>query len=96
MDLDIELKRKVLKYRSVTFRALQKVGFIAEPGTKEFEIAKDYMEMAQNYYNDGCYFQEKGDLLTALASFSYAHAWMDAGVRAKILLGTDSDLFTLP
>ena len=52
--------------------------------------------MAQNYYEDGCYFQGKRDLLTALASFSYAHAWLDAGVRARILEGSDGDLFTLP
>jgi len=41
-------------------------------------------------------FKEKGDLLTALASFSYAHAWLDAGVRAKLFEAEDDQLFTLP
>ncbi|MBS3057208.1 MAG: DUF357 domain-containing protein, partial [Candidatus Diapherotrites archaeon] len=33
----------------------------------------------------------------ALAAFSYAHAWLDAGVRAKLLDARgDDNLFTLP
>ena len=51
--------------------------------------------MANNYFNDGKYYKEKGNLLTALASFSYAHAWLDAGVRAFLFDATDDQLFTL-
>jgi hypothetical protein len=52
--------------------------------------------MTKNYFSDAQHFKEKGDLLTALASFSYAHAWLDAGVRAKIFHADDDQLFTLP
>jgi hypothetical protein len=52
--------------------------------------------MTNNYLNDGKYYREKGELLIALASFSYAHAWLDAGVRARVFAATDDQLFTLP
>ncbi len=97
MDIQIELEQKVERYKSLTAKALQKVAISAAKGTKEHDIAKDYLKMAQNYYDDACHFQEKGDLLTSLASFSYAHAWLDAGVRAAILDAKgDSRLFTTP
>ena len=73
MSIRIELERKAEKYHSLTELALKKVSIIADSGTREHEIARDFLEMAQNYYEDGCYFQEKGDLLTALASFSYVY-----------------------
>lgn len=96
MDIQTELEQKVEKYQALTREALQKVSITAAKGTKEHGIAADYLEMSQRYYDDGCYFKEKGDFLTALASFSYAHAWLDAGVRARILGGEDSSLFTMP
>jgi hypothetical protein len=52
--------------------------------------------MAKNYYDDAKFFKEKGNLLTSLAAFSYAHAWLDAGVRARIFEASDDQLFTLP
>ena len=52
--------------------------------------------MARNYYSDAGHFGKQGDMLLALAAYSYAHAWLDAGVRAGILDGKgDSRLFTL-
>ncbi len=53
--------------------------------------------MAKNYLSDGKHFQEKKEGSLALAAFSYAHAWLDAGVRAGFLDGKEDDrLFTLP
>ncbi len=96
MSLESDLKTKVKKYKSLTETALKKVSVLAEKGSKEHDIALDYLDMAKNYFNDACYYEQKGDFLTALASFSYSHAWLDAGVRAKILKGSDDKLFTLP
>lgn len=85
-----ELEEKLIKYRLLTKKALEKADIIEEEG-------RDLMEMARNYYKDGKYFEEKGDKLTALASYSYAHAWIDAGVRLKKLDGKGDDkLFVLP
>lgn len=95
--IEVQLSEKVKKYRSLTEEALKKVSVSAEKGSREFAIAADFLAMARNYFNDARHFEEKGELLLALAAFSYAHAWLDAGVRAKILDGkNDSRLFTLP
>lgn len=90
-----ELIKKVKKYESLTKRALSEIKKKEDISEKEEKIAKDFLEMATNYYNDGKYYQEKNDLLTALASFSYAHAWLDAGVRAYLFDAEDDQLFTL-
>lgn len=96
-DLHAQLVERVNRYHHVTQSALQKISVKAKPGTKEHTIALDYLTMANNYFNDALHFQEQGELLLALAAFSYAHAWMDAGVRAGILDGQNDDrLFTLP
>ena len=94
---EAELGAKVKKYRSLTAAALKKVSIKSEKGSKEYVMAADFVSMAQNYFNDAKHFQEKGNLLNALAAFSYAHAWLDAGVRARVLDGKkDNKLFTLP
>ena len=91
------LKQRVARYRQLTEAALQKVSISAEKGGVDFKRAKDFISMAQNYFNDAKHFEQKGKLELALAAFSYAHAWLDAGVRAGFLDGKgDSKLFTLP
>ena len=95
--LEKQLAEKVKKYRSLTGKALEKISIYAENGSKDYAVAEDFLEMARNYFSDGKHFEEKGELILALAAYSYAHAWLDAGVRAKILDGKgDSRLFTLP
>jgi hypothetical protein len=52
--------------------------------------------MAASYLDDGRHFREEGDLVNALASFSYGHAWLDAGARAGLFdVPTDGELFTV-
>jgi len=87
----------VQRYRLLTIEALGKVSICAEEGGRDFERAEDFIAMAKNYLNDGNHFEEKNELALALAAFSYAHAWLDAGVRAGFLDGKQDDrLFTLP
>ncbi len=96
-DLKLQLEERVNKYKELTQHALQKVSIKAKEGTREHTIAMDYLTMANNYFNDAIHFQQQGELLLSLAAFSYAHAWLDAGVRAEILDGANDDrLFTLP
>ena len=53
--------------------------------------------MSKNYFSDALYFEEKKDFLTALAAYSYAHAWLDAGVKAGWFDHRGDDLlFVLP
>jgi len=96
MTLQIDLEKKVDKYQKLTEKALSEIKLKEGITQKEKEIALDFLSMTTNYLNDGKYYKEKGELLIALASFSYAHAWMDAGVRARIFHAEDDQLFTLP
>ena len=96
MGLIEELRLKVQKYENLTAEALKKVEIIAEKGTKQYELAEAFIEMARNYYSDAKFYADKGDNLTALASFSYAHAWLDAGIKAGFLKGSDERLFIQP
>jgi uncharacterized protein len=91
-----ELIKKVEKYEALTKRGISEIKKKTNLDSNQEKIADDFLSMANNYYNDGLFFKDKGDLLTALASFSYAHAWLDAGVRAYLFDATDDQLFTLP
>ncbi len=91
-----ELIKKVEKYEALTKRGLSEIKKKTNLDLNQDKIADDFLSMANNYFNDGLFFKDKGDLLTALASFSYAHAWLDAGVRAYLFDATDDQLFTLP
>ena len=96
-ESDAKLAEKVEKYNALTSKALEKVKIKEGLSEKELEIAKDFLQMANNYFNDARHFQKNGELLTALAAFSYAHAWLDAGVRAALFDAKNDDvLFTLP
>jgi hypothetical protein len=91
------LQEKVVRYKSLTEQALKKVSIKEGISEKEKGIAEDFLSMARNYLNDGKHFEEGKELELALAAFSYAHAWLDAGVRAGFLDGKQDDqLFTLP
>ncbi|HZX20418.1 MAG TPA: DUF357 domain-containing protein [archaeon] len=86
-----KIEEKLKKYRELTKKALAKVGIIDK------EKGNELIEMARNYYNDAIHFEKEGKLLTALAAYSYAHAWIDAGVRLGFLDGKNDDqLFVLP
>jgi uncharacterized protein len=92
---DKELIEKVEKYESTTKKGLAEIKKKTDLDEMHEKVANDFLSMANNYFNDGKFFKEKGDLLTALASFSYAHAWLDAGVRAHLFDAINDQLFTL-
>ena len=91
-----DLIKKVEKYQIITKKGIEEIKVKENLTVDQQKIANDFLSMANNYYNDAKFFKEKGDLLTSLASFSYAHAWLDAGVRSHIFDATDDQLFTLP
>lgn len=91
-----ELKGRVEKYRRLTETALGKISIVAETG-RDKAVAEDFLQMCKSYLSDGKHFEEQGKLSLALAAYSYAHAWLDAGVRAKLFDAKgNSKLFTLP
>jgi hypothetical protein len=87
---------KLNKYFDVTGRALKKVK-ISNPVKSHLErIAKDYLDMAQRYYDDAKHFRDNGDYVNAFAALNYSHGWLDAGARIGIFdVEHDSVLFTV-
>ncbi len=96
MSAEKDLIEKVNKYEKLTARGLKEIKMKKNLSASDKAIAEDFLQMAKNYYNDANFFKEQGNLLTSLAAFSYAHAWLDAGVRAHLFDATDDQLFTLP
>ncbi|MDO8428114.1 MAG: DUF357 domain-containing protein [Candidatus Diapherotrites archaeon] len=95
-NLENELSKRTEKYRKLTEKALKVIKIEQGLSEKEQRIAEDFLSMAKNYLEDGKYYEKKGELLIAVCSYSYAHAWLDAGVRARIFKAKDNMLFTLP
>lgn len=96
MTAEKELIEKVEKYEKLTSRGLKEIKLKKGISVEQKAVAEDFLSMANNYFNDAKYFKKQGNLLTALAAFSYAHAWLDAGVRAGVFEAKDDQLFTLP
>src|SRR3989338_4894616 len=81
MKNDTISEEKVQHYFTITGKALQKVK-IVKVGTVDFEkSAKDFLDMAQRYYDDADHFYKEGDVVLAFAALNYAHGWLDAGAR---------------
>ena len=94
---DKKLVQKIKKYKQLTKEALAKIGLKKGLSKKDQKTAHDYLLMCRNYFSDAAHFEKKRDYANALAALSYAHAWLDAGVRAKLFDPKgDSRLFALP
>ncbi|HYB79819.1 MAG TPA: DUF357 domain-containing protein [Thermoplasmata archaeon] len=84
------------KYLRLTREALTRVA-VAPPERSFLRGASDdFLAMARAYLADAEHFSASGDRDRALAAASYAHGWLDAGVRLGLLDGGDDDQrFTL-
>jgi uncharacterized protein len=84
------------KYLRLTHEALERVR--PAPPDRSFlrGASDDFVAMAKAYLADAEHFSAAGDPERALAAASYAHGWLDAGVRLGLLDGGDDDQrFTL-
>ncbi len=84
------------RYLRLTREALERV--TAAPPARSFlrGASDDFVAMARAYLADAEHFRDAGDAERALAAASYAHGWLDAGVRLGLLDGGDDDQrFTL-
>ena len=87
---------RVKHYLSITEKARAKATPIASTPDEE-SMLKTLLSMADDYANDAQYFLEQGDFIRAFGAINYAHAWIDAGVKLRLLDGHGDDvLFTLP
>ncbi len=91
LRVEAALRERVTRYLTFTEGALSRVR--ATPPRRSFLHggAEDLLDMARNYLRDARHFEAQGDLVQALAAVSYAHAWLDAGVRLGLLDGGDDD-----
>jgi hypothetical protein len=93
MPADIE--EKTDRYERLLSEALDAATTAPPPDTPLHESAAELRAMAESYLEDGRHFRADGDLVDALAAFSYGHAWLDAGARVGLFdVPTDGHLFT--
>ena len=89
-------KEKLDKYFDVTGKALKKIKLCSPVKTHLNIVAKDYLDMAQRYFEDAKHFEKSGDFINAFAALNYAHGWLDAGARIGIFdVEHDNTLFTV-
>ncbi len=91
----MDLRERVDKYIKMEDEAISKIK-ISVPEISYFgTMAKDFMDMIKNYYNDALYFYKKNDLVNAFAALNYSYGWIDAGIRLGIFDGgPDYKMFT--
>ena len=84
------------KYIALTEEALARVR--PAPPKRSFLLgaSEDFIAMARAYIEDARHFRSRGDPERALAAVSYAHGWIDAGVRLGLLDGGGDDVRFTP
>ena len=84
------------KYFRLTREALERVRPAVPQRSFLAGASDDFLSMARAYLSDAEHFERSGDRDRALAAVSYAHGWIDAGVRLGILDGGDDDVRFTP
>lgn len=91
-----DIVEKTERYEQLLSEALSEAEVASPSDSPLGEAAEDCLEMAASYLDDGRHFLEEDDLVNALASFSYGHAWLDAGARIGVLdVPREGHLFTV-
>ncbi len=91
-----DIAEKTDRYEGLLAEALEEATVAAPGETPLAAAAEDCVEMARSYLKDGRHFRDEGDLVNALAAFSYGHAWLDAGARFGVLdVPREGHLFTV-
>ncbi|MCI4340241.1 MAG: DUF357 domain-containing protein [Thermoplasmata archaeon] len=84
------------KYLALTDEALRRVRPATPARSFLAGASEDFLSMARAYLSDARHFEKNGDRDRALAAVSYAHGWLDAGVRLGLLDGGDDDVRFTP
>ena len=85
------------KYLTLTKKARNKVSMIGNQTNEEREMVTIMLEMADNYISDASHFFSIQDYVRSYGAINYAHAWIDACVKLRLMDGHgDDELFTLP
>jgi uncharacterized protein len=91
-----KLDEKACRYAHLLETALVSVKYAPDPATMSYDFAERIRAIAVVYYKYGDYNLKSGLPEDALASFSYGHGWLDAGVTGGFfLIIAERDLFTV-
>ena len=91
-----QLTEKTARYARLLGQAVNALAYAAEPGTMPFESAKKVLLVAEVHLRHGRVLEKECRLVPALVSYSYGHAWLDAGLRAGLFrVVSERDLFTV-
>ena len=81
----------------MTNRARRKISHIENQTNEELNMISAMLDMADNYISDANHFFGIQDYVRSYGAINYAHAWIDACVKLKLMDGHgDDELFTLP
>jgi hypothetical protein len=91
-----KLEEKTYRYAHLLDTALSSVKCAPDPATTSHGFAERIHSVAVVYARRGDYLLKSGSREDALASFSYGHGWLDAGVTAGFFrIMAERDLFTV-
>lgn len=91
-----KLTEKAQRYSRLLTTARSAIVPAAENGSPLFHITDHIFLSAECYLGQGNRFLGLHRYEDALASFSYGHGWLDAGIRAGLIrVLSDRDLFTI-
>lgn len=87
---------KADRYEDLLATAITEAELAPPSDTPLGEVAVTFADLAEAYLADGRHFRDEGDLVNAIAAFSYGHAWLDAGARLGLFdVPTEGSLFTI-
>ena len=91
-----KLEEKTYRYAHLLDRARTSVKCAPDPATISYNFARRILCVAGVYARRGGYLVKSGSFEDALASFSYGHGWLDAGVTAGFFrIEAERDIFTV-
>jgi hypothetical protein len=92
----VNLEEKTNRYAHLLDTARSSVRCASDPATTSHAFAERILAVAAVYARHGDFCRKYGESEDALASFSYGHGWLDAGVTAGYFrIVAERDLFTI-
>ena len=89
-----KLEEKSIRYARLLDTARSSVTCAPDPATRSHEFAERILSIAGIYASHGNQLLNSGANEEALASFSYGHGWLDAGVAAGLFrISANRDIF---
>jgi hypothetical protein len=91
-----KLEGKASRYAYLLEIARKSVKCAPDPATTSYDFAQRILCIARVYARRGVFLEKSGYHEDALASFSYGHGWLDAGVTSGFFrILAERDLFTI-